>query len=167
MWLACALIILVTVGFVLPCMLDIAMTPDAEFLTFSKGTWLIIAAAFWVLGAIAWLVVGRPRRLLVMHRSNPYPRGGFGPAEAMYRHPAARTAGGYAEPSGAIGFLTAPRPVGPDDDPDFLLELGRRIRDSRADGGTENLLSGPSTMSLVGTAAGLPSADAPTQLMPA
>jgi hypothetical protein len=133
MWLACALIVLVTVGFVLPCMLDITMTPDSEFLTFTKGTWLMIAAAFWVFGATAWLVVGRPRRL-ALHRYNPYPPGGFGPAEALYRHPAARAAGGYVEPSGAVGFLTAPRPLGPDDDPEFLLELDRRIRDSRADG---------------------------------
>jgi hypothetical protein len=133
MWLACALIVLVTVGFVLPCMLDITMTPESEFLTFTKGTWLMIAAGFWVFGAAAWLVVGRPRRL-TLYRHNPYPPGGFGPAEALYRHPAARAAGGYAEPSGAIGFLTAPRPVGPDDDPEFLLELDRRIRDSRPDG---------------------------------
>jgi hypothetical protein len=135
MWLACALIILVTVGFVLPCMLDIAMTPDSQFPTFTKGTWLMIAGGFWVFGAVAWLIVGRPRRLLTLHRSNPYPAGGFDPAEAMYRHPAARAAGGYAEPTGAVGFLTAPRPLGPDDDPEFLELLSRRIRDSREDDG--------------------------------
>lgn len=138
MWLACALIVLVTVGFVLPCMLDITMTPDSEFHTFSKGTWLIIAAAFWMFGAIAWLVAGRPRRLN-LYRSNPYPPGGFGPAEALYRHPAARAAGGYVESAGPIGFLTGPRPLGPDDDPEFLLELGRRIRDSRAEGNESSL----------------------------
>lgn len=141
MWLACALIVLATVGFVLPCMLDIAMTPDSEFLTFTKGTWLLIAGAFWVLGAVAWLVVGRPKRLLARRRSNPYPAGGFGPAEALYRHPAARAAGGYAEPTGAVGFLTSPRPLGPDDDPEFLLELDRRIRDSRDGGDLEGSLS--------------------------
>jgi hypothetical protein len=141
MWLACALIVLVTVGFVLPVMLDITMTPDSEFHSFSKGTWLMIAGAFWVFGATAWLIVGRPRRLLALHRSNPYPADGFGPAESLYRHPAARAAGGYAEPTGSIGFLTAPRPLGPDDDPEFLLELDRRIRDSRADGDTELSLS--------------------------
>ncbi len=135
MWLAGALIILVTVGFVLPCMLDITMTPDSEFHTFSKGTWLIIAGAFWVFGAAAWLIAGRPRRLLALHRYNPYPAGGYGPAEALYRHPAARAAGGYAEPTGSVGFLTFPRPVGPDDDPEFLEELSRRIRDSREDDG--------------------------------
>ena len=129
MWLACALIILFSVGFVLPCMLDITMTPDSEFTTFSKGTWLVIAGAFWVFGATAWLLVGRPRRLGI-HRSNPYPAGGFGPYEALLRHPAARAAGGYSDLFGPVGLADS-RPLGPDDDPDFLVELGRRIRESR------------------------------------
>jgi hypothetical protein len=141
MWLACALIILATVGFVLPCMLDITMTPDSEFTTLTKGTWLMIAGAFWVFGATAWLVAGRPRRLLGLHRSSPYPPGGFDRAESLYRHPATRTAGGYAEPAGAIGFMTVRRPLGPDDDPEFLLELDRRIREDREDGTPEGALS--------------------------
>ncbi len=141
MWLACALIILATVGFVLPCMLDITMTPDSEFSTLTKGTWLMIAGAFWIFGATAWLVVGRPRRLLSLHRSSPYPPGGFDKAESLYRHPAARTAGGYAEPAGAVGFMTGRRPLGPDDDPEFLLELNRRIRDSREDETPEGSLA--------------------------
>jgi hypothetical protein len=140
MWLACALIILASVGFVLPCMLDITMTPDSEFTTLSKGTWLIIAGAFWVFGAIAWLVAGRPRRL-GLHRSSPYPPGGFDRAESLYRHPAARAAGGYAEPAGAVGFIVERRPLGPDDDPEFLLELDRRIREGREDGTSDGGLS--------------------------
>ena len=128
MWLACALIILFSVGFVLPCMLDITMTPDSEFTTFSKGTWLVIAGAFWIFGAAAWLLVGRPRHLGV-HRSNPYPPDGFGPSEALLRHPAARAAAGYGELFGPVG-LADRRPLGPDDDPAFLDELGRRIRES-------------------------------------
>ena len=130
MWLACALIILFSVGFVLPCMLDITMTPDSEFTTFSKGTWLVIAGAFWIFGATAWLLVGRPRRLGI-HRSNPYPPGGFGPYEALLRHPATRGAAGYGSDAfGSVGLADS-RPLGPDDDPDFLVELGRRIRESR------------------------------------
>jgi hypothetical protein len=129
MWLACALIILFSVGFVLPCMLDITMTPDSEFTTFSKGTWLVIAGAFWIFGAGAWLLAGRPQRLGI-HRSNPYPAGGFGPSEALLRHPATRAAAGYAEPFGPVGLVERP-PLGPDDDQDFLVELGRRIRESR------------------------------------
>jgi len=132
MWLACALIILFTVGFVLPCMLDITMTPDSEFTTFGKGTWLLIAGAFWVFGAGAWLLVGRPRRLGLMHHwSSPYPADGFGQAEALRRHPAAQSAIGYNDSSLAVGYLAAPRPLGPDDDEDFLLELDRRIREER------------------------------------
>jgi hypothetical protein len=130
MWLACALIILLTVGFVLPCMLDVTTTPDSEFITLSKGTWLLVVGAFWVFGAIAWLAVGRPRPLGFMRRSSPYPAGGYGPAESLLRHPAAQAAGGYGEPAG-VGFSPAHRPLGPDDDPDFLLELDRRIREAR------------------------------------
>src|SRR5580704_5375564 len=118
MWLACALIVLFSVGFVLPCMLDITTTPDSEFVTFSKGTWLFLAGSFWILGAGAWLLVGRPRRVSFhLHRANPYPAGGFGPAEALLRHPAAQAAAAaYGEPQGALAGL-APRVLGPDDDP--------------------------------------------------
>jgi hypothetical protein len=131
MWLVCALIILLTVGFVLPCMLDITMTPDSEFTTFSKGTWLLIAGAFSVFGAIAWLVVGRPQRLALFRLSSPYPAGGYSPADAQMRHPAAQAAAGYSDLSGGVGFVAAPMPLGPDDDPDFLMELDRRIREDR------------------------------------
>jgi hypothetical protein len=131
MWLVCALIILLTVGFVLPCMLDITMTPDSEFTTFSKGTWLLIAGAFWVFGATAWLVAGRPQRLALFRLSSPYPAGGYSPADAQLRHPAAQAAAGYTELSGGVGFTATAMPLGPDDDPDFLMELDRRIREDR------------------------------------
>jgi hypothetical protein len=132
MWLACALIILLSVGFVLPCMLDITMTPDSEFTVLSKGTWLFVAGAFWILGAIAWLVVGRPRRPSIRYRTGHYHGRGYGPAnDALMRHPAAQAAVGYAEPGSAVAFLAPRRPLGPDDDPDFLQELERRIREAR------------------------------------
>jgi hypothetical protein len=134
MWLVCALIILLTVGFVLPCMLDITTTPDSEFATFSKGTWLLIAGAFWVFGAIAWLAVGRPQRLPFFHRSSPYPAGGYSPADALLRHPAAQAAAGVGELGelgGGVAFVAVPQPLGPDDDDDFLQELDRRIREDR------------------------------------
>jgi hypothetical protein len=130
MWLACALIVLFSVGFVLPCMLDITMTPDSEFTLLSKGTWLLIAGAFWIFGAAAWLLVGRPKRRAFFRRS--YPSYGLGPADALLRHPAAQAAAGYGEALGSLASL-ATRPVGPDDDPDFLMELSRRIRESRED----------------------------------
>jgi hypothetical protein len=133
MWLACALIILFSVGFVLPVLLDITITPDSEFTTLSKGTWLVVAGAFWVFGSIAWLLVGRPRRSR-MYRSRRYGPDGFGPGDALLRHPAAQAAGSYVEPGTMLGSVIAPAPLGPDDDPEFLEELSRRIRDSREDG---------------------------------
>src|SRR5215469_14103693 len=99
MWLACALIVLATVGFVLPCMLDITMTPDSEFTTLTKGTWLVIAGAFWIFGATAWLVAGRPRRLGV-HRPSSSPPRSFARAESLSRYPAPRQAGGFADYAG-------------------------------------------------------------------
>ena len=129
MWLACALIVLFSVGFVLPCMLDITTTADTEFMTFGKGTWLLIVGAFWVFGAAAWLIVGRPQRPALFSR--PRPHGSFGPTEAFLRHPAAQGTAGYAEPFSSLASMAARQPLGPDDDPDFLLELERRIRELR------------------------------------
>jgi hypothetical protein len=131
MWLACALIILFSVGFVLPCMLDITTTPDSEFTTLTKGTWLVIAGAFWVFGATAWLIVGRPRRPSMRRWSDPYAGQGFDAMEALQRHPAAQAMGNYGEFGGSVAFDSTPLPLGPDDDPDFLLELDRRIREAR------------------------------------
>jgi hypothetical protein len=131
MWLACALIVLFSVGFVLPCMLDITTTPDTEFMTFGKGTWLLIVGAFWVFGAAAWFVAGRPQRPAFLRPSDPYRARGMGAAQAFLRHPAAQGAVGHGEPVGFLPSTADSRPVGPDDDPDFLLELERRIRETR------------------------------------
>jgi hypothetical protein len=131
MWLACALIILFSVGFVLPCMLDVMMTPDSEFTILSKRTWLLVVGAFSVLGAAAWLLAGRPRR--ATHRRRHPAHGGIGPAQALLRHPATQAAGGYADVRW-LADMGPGRPVGPDDDPDFLLELDRRIREIREEG---------------------------------
>jgi hypothetical protein len=132
MWLACALIILFSVGFVLPCMLDITSTPDSEFIIMSKGMWLLVAGVFWVFGSAAWLIVGRPRRpgMHVYRRSGPT---ALGPHEALLRHPAAQAAGGYSDQVAWVVPASGPRPLGPDDDQDFLLELERRIREGRGD----------------------------------
>jgi hypothetical protein len=132
MWLACALIILFSVGFVLPCMLDVTTTPDSEFTVLSKGMWLMVVGAFWIFGAAAWILVGRPQHLRLMHRSARY-ADGIGPAQALLRHPATQAAGGYGEPGNWLAEITGPSPVGPDDDEDFLEELHRRIHGPRED----------------------------------
>ena len=133
MLLACALIVLFSVGFVLPVMLDITTTPDSEFTVLSKGTWLMVAGAFWIFGATAWLLIGRPQRPGLRHRPGRYP-GGFGPTEALLRHPAAQAAGGYPDMGAWLADGRLSGPVGPDDDEEFLAELQRRSRDTREDG---------------------------------
>ncbi len=126
MWLPFAVFILLTVGFVLPCMLDIANTPDWEFAAMSKGMWMMVAGVFWVLGAIAWLALGRPHRLFVPRRKASL---GFDPAAAAaIRHPAGRP---IDRAQAAWRYGNAARTSGPDDDAEFLLDLGRRIREAR------------------------------------
>ncbi len=63
----------------------------------------------------------------------PRGRPGMGQAEAFRRHPAGR--GLDPETYSALNSATtaADRPLGPDDDADFLMELERRIRDSRGE----------------------------------
>jgi hypothetical protein len=124
LWLPFALFVLLTVGFVLPCMLDIAITPDWEFVAMSKGMWMMVAGVFWVFGAAAWLFLGRPRRLFMPRRRVSH----FNPADAAIWHPASRRLS-----YGSAGWLdgNVRRTFGPDDDADFLLDLERRIREAR------------------------------------
>jgi hypothetical protein len=113
-------------------MLDITATPDSEFVVMSKGMWLMVAGVFWVFGSAAWLIVGRPQRLgMHMHRRGG--PSGYGQAEALLRHPAAQAAVGYSDQVVWSVPADIARPLGPDDDPDFLLELERRIREGRGD----------------------------------
>jgi hypothetical protein len=131
MVLACVLFALFTVGLVVPCAIDIATSPPWAIRTLSKRKWLTITVVFSVFGCAAWLVAGRPRRMPLI------PRGaatgsGMSPAEALRRHPAGRAMGldVDAAPVRDQGLRQA-RPMGPDDDPEFLMELERRIRGSR------------------------------------
>src|SRR5260221_5091458 len=57
---------LLTVGLVVPCVIDIAMTPQHHFDLPSKQSWLIVVIGFWILGAAASLLLGR--RDVRMHR---------------------------------------------------------------------------------------------------
>lgn len=136
MLLPVVLFALLTVGFWVPCMLDVATTPGYLFRGLSKGTWLLLVVALWVFGGIIWLLAGRPgARLQLTRRAQGRPAG-RGPAEALRRHPAARSSeGGYggAAPEWDEDVLTRRKPLGPDDDPEFLLALDRQIRGERDD----------------------------------
>jgi hypothetical protein len=136
MLLLCAVFALLTVGFVVPCVIDIAMTPGSHFDVPSKQTWLIVAVAFWAFGSATWLLVGR--RDVRMRAACDEVSDGlmFGDEGGLWSSPSRRT--GLRDRSGIrrrerYQMAAAYRFVAPDDNPDFLLELDRRIRGGRED----------------------------------
>jgi phospholipase D-like protein len=133
MLLLCVAFALLTVGLVVPCVIDIAMTPKHYFDLPSKQTWLVVVIAFWAFGAAAWLVVGR--RDVRIHRLWDDMTGSWVPGPGQGRHPSARV-GSPDNPFASArrsrqAAMAQVRFIAPDDNPDFLLELDRRIREWR------------------------------------
>ncbi|WP_169949887.1 PLD nuclease N-terminal domain-containing protein [Microbispora sp. H11081] len=82
------------------CLFDVITTPAQDVRNLPKFLWVLIVVFLADIGALTWLLVGRPRREPAVH-----PAG----------------AGGWARSGEA--------PRGPDDDPEFLRTLERRLRD--------------------------------------
>lgn len=83
-------------------LIDCLSCEDYEIRALPKVAWVLVILLFSPVGGIAWFVAGRPERA---GAEGPRPR---------------RVSGGSAP---------APRrPLAPDDDPEFLRELTRRIR---------------------------------------
>lgn len=137
MLLLVAVFALLTIGFVVPCVIDIAMTPAHHFDLPSKQMWLAVAVGFWAFGAAAWLLVGRRdvrMRAVCDDLTSSWKTGAEQnlwsvpgrSSRARGRRPAGRYTHGplyqHGVPPGPSGF------VAPDDNPEFLLELARRIR---------------------------------------
>ncbi len=135
MLLPAALFVLITVGLVVPCLIDVARTPWYAFGRPAKATWLVLVAGLWAVGALAWLIAGHRRRgWTAPLPGDSWPGGArrLSLGEARLRHPAWRAADPDAdfgaEPAAAeTGSVLPAIPVGPDDDPEFLDELQRRI----------------------------------------
>ncbi len=128
------LFVLFAVGVWAYCLIDAIMTPQDELRSLTTISWALLITVLPVIGAIAWLLAGRPDRRWRTPMMPPHLAGmpRLGPQEAIRRHPAGRAmepgADGQPEPwdcPAADGL----RPVGPDDDPEFLRELERRFRD--------------------------------------
>jgi hypothetical protein len=126
---------LVTVGFVVPCLIDVAVTPAGELRRFTKPVWVLIIVFCSAFGATAWVVAGRPDR----YRRAVLPRylegtRSISQQEAYRRHPAGRSMDPSIDGRPEISFHPgelARGPMGPDDDEAFLEELARRIRYNR------------------------------------
>jgi hypothetical protein len=122
---------LLTVGLVVPCVIDIATTPKHHFDLPSKQYWLIVVIGFWIFGAAAWILLGR--RDVRVHRLWDDVSGAWAPARGPVRdHPASRSSradypfGGIRR--GRQAAMAPVRFIAPDDNPEFLLELDRRIQ---------------------------------------
>jgi hypothetical protein len=94
------------------CLADAALTPAAAFRGLPKAAWIGIIAVTFIAGAIAWLASRGPR----------YPRSWA--ATDMLTRP---------HEGGMPLYPHWMPPKGPDDDPEFLRELDRRIHGTSAD----------------------------------
>jgi len=93
-------------GLLVFCLIDVVQTPPQDCRNLGKVWWIVLIIIVPLVGAIAWLVAGRPER----RRGNvPWP---------------SRTAG-YPE-------WERPRTAAPDDDPEFLAQLNKVDKEQKA-----------------------------------
>ncbi len=123
---------LLTVGFVVPCVIDVATTPRHLFNLPSKRTWVLVTAAFWVFGAAVWLLVGR-REVRMRRHWHEMTESWMTTEGTRPRRPARRPAADFPFGGARRGrqAMAAARFVAPDDNLEFLLELDRRIQEWR------------------------------------
>jgi cbb3-type cytochrome oxidase subunit 3 len=82
----------VALGVWLYSLFDVLTTDEADVRALGKFSWFLIVLVTFLIGAVLWLLFGRPRRTEIVVPES------YGP------------------------------PRGPDDDPDFLQNLDRRLR---------------------------------------
>lgn len=111
-WLA-GLFTLLTIVLWVYAFFDALTTPASEVRNLPKLLWLIAIVVFTPVGPLLWLFLGRPR----------IPAAAPGPAAP--ERPAPSFA--EADPSDAHADPGHPGPIGPDDDPEFLRRLNKRI----------------------------------------
>lgn len=87
------------------CIFDVISTEEALIRNMPKVLWLIVVILLPTIGAVAWLLLGRPAGA------------GLRPGDTSPYRPAPRA---------------APRPLAPDDDPSFLARLDEETRRLRA-----------------------------------
>lgn len=90
---------LAVLAFWLYCLFDVITTPDEEARNLPKILWVLVILLLPLVGGLFWLLLGRPHG----PRATRVP-----PPDTTKRTQA---------------------PKGPDDDPDFLRDLDRRLRD--------------------------------------
>lgn len=110
---------------------DVARTPREEIRVLTKPIWILVTLLLSPIGGgVLWFIFGRPRsaaRRRAARREHPAYGGRFEVIEP------GRLAGPRPLRPWSRGDRFA-RPLGPDDDPEFLRELTERIRRENPDG---------------------------------
>ena len=94
------------------CLLDVIMTDESRIRNLSKGTWIFVVLITSVVGAVAWLVAGRPEAA---------PRGGL-----PYKGNRGTAYPEYERPGRAVA-------TNPDDDAEFLRKVRERAEAQMAE----------------------------------
>jgi hypothetical protein len=96
--------VLLEIGLLIFCLIDVIQTPEHEVRNLAKGLWILLIIIIPLIGGIAWLVAGRPVRSGdAGRRSVPW---------------AASQTSGFPEHERARR-----EPRGPDDDPEYLNQI--------------------------------------------
>lgn len=115
------ILFLVALAVWLYCLLD-AITADRDQVRrLPKGVWIAIVLLSFEVGAIAWLVWGRPRESGPSPRAGGRPRLGSSGRTAWPSRPS-----GTGSTSAGTGMFGRTGPPAPDDDPEFLARLDRQ-----------------------------------------
>jgi hypothetical protein len=102
-----ALPFLLGLGLLVYCLIDCVQTPDGAQRNLPKWAWILLILFFPIVGGIAWLVAGRPERSPSHGRVAGFP-------EYQRDQWGSGRSGSSGRGSGA-----------PDDDPEFLRQLGQ------------------------------------------
>lgn len=94
-----------------------------------KAVWVILILIFGVFAAVPWFIWGRPRSTPSATGGRP----GFTTRRSAANGSPPRPAGGGWQLGGAPPGRRS-GPVAPDDDPEFLRQLGRKPRDEPGSG---------------------------------
>jgi hypothetical protein len=94
--------LLLEIGLTIFCLIECIQTPEGSIRNLPKWGWIVLILVFPLIGSIAWLFAGRP---VVAWRGSRV----------------AGTVSGFPE----YQRDRAGTPIGPDDDPEYLRELGR------------------------------------------
>ena len=117
------------------CLTDAVLMPAGEYHGWPKRVWVVIIGATFIVGAIAWVIArehSRARQWPAAVDHLTVTSLGDGNVAWQPHRPAASAADADAtlarHPSSRSRLARHQAPIGPDDDPEFLRQLAKRIQ---------------------------------------